>query len=367
LVRNKRQEITRLNGIYRRILEQAGARLLGGRAKVVDAHTVEVAGQRYGAERILIATGGWPFIPDLPGAEHGVTSNEIFDLPEFPRRLLVVGGGYIAVELAAIFAGLGGSTYMAYRGERLLSAFDADLSSRFTQALGAELTLLPGTSPTALVKQSDGSCRVSFKEREDLVVDKVLFATGRRPNTQGLGLENTRVRLNDDGGIRVNAQFQSDESSIYALGDVVGRLALTPVALAEAMYLVDHLYGDGRRPLSYDKVPTTIFSHPEVGSVGLSESQARAKHGEIAVYESEFRHLRHTLSGRQEKTYLKVLVDVASDQVLGMHMLGAEAGEIIQGFAVAMNCGLTKAQLDATVGIHPTVAEEFVTLRTRSR
>jgi glutathione reductase (NADPH) len=367
LVRNKCQELTRLNGVYRRLLDQAGVHLCEGRARLVDAHTVEVAGQRYRAERIVLATGGWPFVPALPGAEHALTSNEVFDLPALPRRVLVVGGGYIAVEMAAIFAGLGSSTYLSYRGERLLKDFDVDLGRRFTTALGEHLTLLLGSSPTALVKQADGSCRVSFDVREDLVVDAVLFATGRKPNTAGLGLENTRVRLAGDGTVIVNEQMQTDEPSIYALGDVVGRLELTPVALAEAMFLVDHLYGEGRRTLSYANVPTTIFSHPEVGTVGLSEEQARAKYGEVAVYESEFRHLRQTLSGRQEKTFLKVLVDVQSDRVLGMHMLGGEAGEIIQGFATAMNCGLTKAQLDSTIGIHPTVAEEFVTLRTRTR
>jgi glutathione reductase (NADPH) len=368
LVRNKRQELTRLNGIYRNLLEQAGVRLIEGRAQLVDAHTVEIAGQRYSAERIVLANGGWPFVPDLPGAEHAMTSNEVFDLSALPKRVLVVGGGYIAVELAAIFAGLGSDTVLSYRGERLLKDFDAGLGQRFTKALGDHLTLLLGTNPSALVKQDDGSCRVSFREREDLVVDAVLFATGRKPTTAGLGLENTRVRLQDNGAVIVNADMRTDEPSIYALGDVVGRLELTPVAIAEAMFLVDHLYGEGRRTLSYANIPTTIFSHPEVGTVGLSEEQARAKYGdEVAVYESEFRHLRHTLSGRQERTFLKVLVDVASDRVLGMHMLGAEAGEIIQGFATAMNCGLTKAQLDATVGIHPTVAEEFVTLRTRTR
>ncbi|MDR0781548.1 MAG: glutathione-disulfide reductase [Pseudomonadales bacterium] len=367
LVRNKRQELTRLNGVYRRLLEQSGVQLYEGRAQLVDAHTVEVAGQRYRAERIVLASGGWPFVPAIPGAEHALSSNEIFDLPALPRRVLVVGGGYIAVELASIFAGLGSDTFVAHRSEHLLKDFDADLGQRLSQALGERLTLLLGMEVSALAKEANGCCRVSFKAREALEVDAVLFATGRKPNTAGLGLENTRVRLTAAGSVSVNEHLQTDEPSIYALGDVVGRLALTPVALTEAMYLVDHLYGEGRRALSYANVPTTIFSHPEVGTVGLSEAQARAECGEIAVYESEFRHLRHTLSGRQEKTYLKVVVDVQSDRVLGMHMLGADAGEIIQGFATAMICGLTKAQLDATVGIHPTVAEEFVTLRTRSR
>jgi glutathione reductase (NADPH) len=368
LVRNKRRELTRLNGVYRNLLMQAGVHLVEGRARLVDAHTVEVAGRRYSADRIVLASGGWPFVPDLPGAELAMTSNEVFDLPALPRRVLVVGGGYIAVELAAIFAGLGSDTFLSYRGERLLKDFDVGLTQRFTRALGEHLTLLLGTNPTALARQADGGCRISFTEREDLVVDAVLFATGRRPNIAGLGLEHTRVRLADDGAVIVNAELQTDEPSIYALGDVVGRLELTPVALAEAMFLVDHLYGEGRRILSYANIPTTIFSHPEVGTVGLSEEQARAEYGdEVAVYESEFSHLRHTLSGRQEKTFLKVLVDLTSDRVLGMHMLGDEAGEIIQGFAAAMNCGLTKARLDSTIGIHPTVAEEFVTLRTRTR
>jgi Pyruvate/2-oxoglutarate dehydrogenase complex, dihydrolipoamide dehydrogenase (E3) component, and related enzymes len=367
LVHNKKQELSRLNGIYRRLLEQSGVQIFEARARIIGPHTVEVEGKRLDVERIVVATGGWPYVPAIPGAEYAITSNEVFDLPQLPYRVLIVGGGYIAVELASIFAGVSCETFLSYRGDRLLKDFDADVGTRFTQTLGEHLELLLETNVTGIHKQADGSLKVSFKEREPLEVDTVLFATGRKPHTAGLGLENTKVRLDDGGAIVVNEHMQTDEPSIYALGDVVGRLQLTPVALAEAMFLVDHLYGDGKRVLSYVNVPTTVFSHPEVGTVGLTEEQARKDYGEVAIYESEFRHLRHTLSGRQEKTYLKVVVDAASDRVLGMHMIGAEAGEVIQGFAAAMNCGMTKAQLDATLGIHPTVAEEFVTLRTRSR
>jgi len=367
LVRNKRTEITRLNGIYQNLLEKAGVQTYQAHARLCDAHTVEVAGRKVRAERIVIATGGWPYVPELPGAELALTSNEIFDLPTLPRRILVVGGGYIAVELASIFAGLGCDIALSYRGHTLLKDFDADLSRHLTAALATQLRLMLESDVTRLSRRQDGSITVDFTSGAQEHVDAVLLATGRRPNLSGLGLENTAVRLSDSGYVEVDANFRTTEPSIYALGDVVGRMALTPVALAEAMVLVDHLYGDNRRTLAYDNIATTVFSHPEVATVGLSEAQARQCHDEVAIFESDFRHLRHTLSGRQERTYLKVVVDPASDRVLGMHMVGGEAGEIMQGFAAAMNCGMTKAQLDSTVGIHPTVAEEFVTLRTRTR
>jgi glutathione reductase (NADPH) len=362
----KQAEITRLNGIYAGLLGKAGVTLFEGRARLRDPHSVEINGKVVTAKYIVIATGGWPHVPDFPGREHAVTSNEIFDLPEFPRRILIVGGGYIALEFAGIFAGLGADTLLSYRSAQPLRDFDADLRARFLKEAGKHVRLLPSTQVASISRQQQ-ALQVTMQDGLVHEVDYVLFATGRKAKTDGLGLEHTRVERNADGTLVVNEQLQTAEPSLYALGDVVGRMALTPVALAEGMLLADHLFGDRKRTLSYDNVPTTVFSHPNIGTVGLSESRAAASHGELTIYESDFRALRHTLSKRDERTYMKVIVDTASDRVLGMHMVGPEAGEVIQGFAAAMNCGLTKRQLDGTLGIHPTLAEEFVTMRTAAR
>jgi glutathione reductase (NADPH) len=362
----KQREIARLNTVYDGLLQKAGVTQFTGRARLRDAHSVEVGGKVLTARYIVLATGGWPHVPEFPGREHVVTSNEIFDLPEFPWRILIVGGGYVAVEFAGIFSGLGAETFLSYRAARPLRDFDDDLRLRFLKEAGKHVRLLPGSQVAAVERQAS-AFRVQMQDGTRLAVDCVMFATGRRPKTDGLGLETTRVALNADGTVAVNADLQTTEPSIYALGDVVGRLALTPVALAEGMLLADHLFGDRKRRLSYDNAPTTVFSHPNIATVGLSEAAAAIRHDELTIYESDFRALRHTLSGRDERTYMKVVVDSASDRVLGMHMLGPDAGEVIQGFAAAMNCGLTKRQLDGTLGIHPTLAEEFVTMRTPVR
>jgi glutathione reductase (NADPH) len=362
----KQREITRLNGIYQNLLTKSGVTVLDGRARICDAHTVEVGGKRITAKYILIATGGWPYVPDIPGREHVVTSNEIFDLAEFPRRILIVGGGYIAVEFAGIFAGLGAETLLSYRSAEVLRDFDPDLRRRFTHEAARHMHLMPQTQVASVEKRASGLL-VSMQDGAQHEVDCVLVAAGRKPNTANLGLENTRVALAEDGTIAVDANLRTDEPSIYALGDVVGRLTLTPVALAEGMMLADHLFGDSRRTLSYDNIATAIFSHPNIATVGLSEPDAAERYPELTIFESDFRALKHTLSGRDERTYMKVIVDSASDRVLGMHMMGPDAGEVIQGFAAAMICGLTKAQLDSTLGIHPTLAEEFVTMRSAAR
>ncbi|MDY6982168.1 MAG: glutathione-disulfide reductase [Pseudomonadota bacterium] len=361
----KQHEIARLNGIYQNLLDKCGATVMHGRARLCNPHTVEVDGKRFTAKYILIATGGWPFVPEFPGREHVVTSNEIFDLPAFPRRILIAGAGYIAVEFAGIFAGLGAQALLSYRGE-ILKDFDPDLRERFAREAAKHVRLLPKTLVAAVEKRASGLL-VSMQDGAQHEVDCVLFATGRRPNVANLGLGNTRVELTPDGTIKVDSSLRTTEPSIYALGDVVGRLTLTPVALAEGMMLADHLFGDGKRAVSYDNVATAIFSHPNIATVGLSEPDAAEQYPELAIFESDFRALRHTLSGRDERTYMKVVVDSASDRVVGMHMMGPDAGEVIQGFAAAMNCGLTKAQLDGTLGIHPTMAEEFVTMRTPAR
>ncbi|MDT8397945.1 MAG: glutathione-disulfide reductase [Pseudomonadales bacterium] len=364
---NKKQEISRLNGIYDKILDKAGVQLIKGRAVISGPHGVVVEGKSHSAAHILVATGGWPFVPAIRGHELAVTSNEIFDLASFPERILIVGGGYIAVEFAGIFAGLGSHTTLSYRGDTPLKGFDADIRQAFFSEMQKHVKTLMATNIESITKGADGSLRVGFEEGHQEVFDCVLYATGRKPNTAGLGLENTKVSFNANGSIKVGDGFQTAEPSIYALGDVIGRVALTPVALAEGMLLARRLFAAGAGTMNYDNIPTAVFSHPNIGTVGLSEEQARSRFPDgIRIFKSDFRHLRHTLSGRDERTFIKLIVNKSDDRVVGIHMVGADAGEIIQGFAVAMNCGLTKAQLDTTIGIHPTVAEELVTLREES-
>lgn len=360
---NKKTEIQRLNGIYRNLLEKAGVRIINAKVSLVDAHAVKIGADILSARYILIATGGWPYVPDFKGKELVLTSNEIFDIAALPERLLVVGGGYIAVEFAGIFSGLGSTTTLSYRGNEVLRSFDADVSKHFMQEASKYLTLLGKTQVAAVTANPAGCLDVLMEGGQGLQVDAVLYATGRKANTLGLGLENTGVQLDKDGNIAVDDSFRTAEPSIFALGDVVGRMALTPVALAEGMFIADHLFGSRQRTLSYQNIPTAVFCQPNIATVGLTEAQAREQVGELSVYESDFRHLRHTLSGRNERTYMKIIVDAATDKVLGMHMVGADAGEIIQGFAAAMVAGITKRQLDATLGIHPTASEEFVTMR----
>lgn len=359
---NKTAEISRLNGIYDTLLDGSGVTLYNGRARLLDKHTVEIGDQKVSSEKILIATGGWPFVPEFPGSELAVTSNEIFDLPSFPERILVVGGGYIALEFAGIFAGLGADTSLSYRGEIPLKHFDKDLREKLYLESERHMTMLMKSNVEEITKK-DNELHVKFKEGNSLVVDCVLYATGRKPNTENLGLENTGVSLQPNGAIAINEHFETTEPGIYALGDVVGRIALTPVAIAEGMVLASNLFKNTEKTMDYSNIATAVFSHPNVGTVGLGEEQAKAEYGDIEVFESDFRHLKHTLSGNPERTYMKLIVDKATDRVVGMHMMGADAGEIIQGLAVAMQCGVTKAQLDSTIGIHPTAAEEFVTMR----
>jgi len=363
------REITRLNGIYLQLLKGAGVQIIEGWASLVDAHTVEVAGQRFSAQNLLIATGGTPSVPDIAGREHVITSNEIFDIDPFPKRLLVVGGGYIACEFASIFNGLGAKVTQLYRGTQVLRGFDDEILDFIAaEMLKAGVDLRLNADVLNITRLGNtGPLQVQLANGSSLEVDAVLYATGRVPNVKGLGLETVGVAQKDDGAIQVNAHYQTSVPSIYALGDVTAHLQLTPVALGEAMALVDHLLGPvkGKAPrsMSYDFIPTAVFTHPNIGTVGFSEDDARAQFGQIRVYKSEFKALKHTLSGSTERTFMKLLVDDASDRVVGLHMVGAEAGEIVQGFAVAMKAGATKAVFDSTIGIHPTAAEEFVTMR----
>ena len=333
----------------------------------MDAHTVEVAGQRHSAKNILIATGGKPSIPEFPGSAHVISSNEMFDLSPFPQRLLVVGGGYIACEFASIFNGLGSQVTQLYRGHQVLRGFDEEVRGFIAGEMAkCGVTLRLNTDVAAIERTADG-LQVQLQDGSLITVDSVLYATGRVPLVAGLGLEAAGVAQNAAGAVQVNAHYQTSVPSIYAVGDVTARVQLTPVALGEAMVVVDALFGppEGKAPraLSYDFIPTAVFTHPNIGTVGYSELEASEKFGKISVYKSDFKSLKHTLSGSTERTLMKLIVENATDRVVGLHMVGADAGEIVQGFAVAMKAGATKAIFDSTIGIHPTMAEEFVTMR----
>ena len=360
---NRAREISRLNAIYAKLLMDAGAEVLRGRARVLGPNEVEVGGVRHRTRRLVVATGGWPVVPPVPGGELAITSNQIFDLAQFPQHLLVVGGGYIACEFASIFRGLGAQVTQLYRGEQVLRGFDDDVRNFLAAEMRKKGVDLRTQADVSRIEREAGRLRVSLADGSSLVADEVLYATGRAPNTAGLGLREAGVALAANGAVIVDANYRSNVEGIYALGDVIDRVHLTPVALAEAMVLVDHLYGADLRKLDYELIPTAVFTHPSVGTVGLSEQAARERFGAVRVFRSEFKALKHTLSGSNERTLMKLVVDAASDRVVGLHMVGADAGEIVQGFAVALKAGATKAVFDATVGIHPTAAEEFVTMR----
>jgi len=363
LLANKDREIARLNGLYEGVLARAGAQILRGKATVVDAHTVELGGKRYGARHILVATGSWPQIPAIPGRELAITSNEAFHLASLPRRALVVGGGYIAVEFASIFQGLGVQTTLAYRGAQLLRGFDADLGQRLAEEMKKKgVAVRLQANPARL----DPGIKVTYEDGAVEDTDLVMFATGRTPNTAGLGLEAAGVKLDAAGAVVVDAYSRSSVDSIHAIGDVTNRLNLTPVATAEGMALAKTLFRNEPTATDHDNVPTAVFSDPNVATVGLSEERARQKHGRVDIYKSAFRALKLTLGAHEERTFMKLVVDAATQRVLGAHMIGPDAGEIIQGIGIAVKLGATKAQFDATIGIHPTAAEEFVTMREKS-
>ena len=377
LKRARATEIKRLNDIYEGLMQGAQVTRLNGRASLLDAHTVQIQladgnTVRHSARHILIATGGKPYLPPVPGQELAITSDDVFDMPVFPQQLVVVGGGYIGCEMASIFHGLGAEVTQLYRGEQILRGFDDEVRAFVSEEMQkAGVQLHVGTDVTRIEALDNNRRRVHLSTGGHVDTETVLYATGRRPNVDGLGLEALGVRQNSEGQIEVDAHYATSVEGIYALGDVCGGMELTPVALAEAMALVDHLFGPapGKPPyrMSYDNIPTAVFTHPPIGTVGLSEEEARERHGAVRIYRSDFRPLKHTLSGSSQRTLVKLVVDDASDRVVGLHMVGADAGEIVQGFAVALKCGATKAQFDATIGIHPTSAEEFVTLRDVTR
>ena len=366
LISNKNREIERLNGIYRKLLVNSGVTLLEGHARLADAHHVDINGQRFSAERILIATGGWPQIPQIPGREHAITSNEAFFLKQLPKRVLVVGGGYIAVEFAGIFNGLGADTSLLYRGDLFLRGFDRSVRTHLVEELAKRgLQMQFNTDIVRIDKQADGSLLATLNDGRQLETDSIFYATGRRPMLDNLGLENTRVELNDRGYIDVNDNFETREPSILALGDVIGRVQLTPVATAEGMAVARRLFKPEQyRPVDYRHIPTAVFSQPNIGTVGLTEEQALESGHKVVVFESRFKPMKLTLTQSSEQTLMKLVVDAVTDRVLGAHMVGPDAGDIIQGLAIALKAGATKRLFDETIGVHPTSAEEFVTLRT---
>ncbi len=366
LLAAKDKEIARLNGIYKRLLDQAGAKIFEAKARFIDAHTLDVGGQRITAERIVIATGGHPTRLDIPGAELGIISDDAFYLSEMPKRVAIIGSGYIAVEFAGIFAGLGAETHLVYRQPLPLRGFDEDMRVGLAEAMQANGILLhPDTVPKSIT-EDHGTKRLALSDLTVLDVDLVFFATGRAANTRGLGLENTGVETGKNGEILIDANLCTSVPNIYAIGDVTDRLNLTPVATAEGHALADTLFGNKPRGISLENVPTAVFSIPPIATVGLTEAEAAAR-GPAKIFLTRFTPMRHNLSGRARKTLMKLIVDAQSDKIIGAHMLGEDAPEILQGIAVAIIAGATKADFDRTIGIHPTAAEEFVTLRTQTR
>ncbi len=363
LIENKNREIARLNGIYRNILESSGVTLFEARATLVDAHTLDVGGERVTTETILIAVGGKPQVLSIPGGEHAIVSDDAFYLEERPDRVVVVGGGYIAVEFASIFSGYGAETTLIYRRDLFLRGFDIDIRRHLAGQMSDKGIELVWNEVVDRIEATDDGLRATLGSGEVRAADQVMYAIGRTPNTANIGLEEAGVALTPGGTVIVDDYFRTSVDNIYALGDIIDRYQLTPVAIGEAMKLASNLYKGTRLTMDYADIPTAVFSNPPIGTVGLTEEDARARHGDVVVYRSEFRPLRHTLTGSDERTMMKLIVDRASDRVVGCHMVGPDAGEIVQGVAIALKCGATKAQFDATVGIHPTAAEELVTMR----
>lgn len=365
LLANKDKEILRLNGIYEGLLEGAGVTHFNGRARILDAHTISIGDQEVTTDKILIATGGWPTKQEIPGAEYIITSNEAFYLDTLPERALILGGGYIAVEFAGIYAGLGVQTELAYRGPLFLRGFDDDVRGLVRSELEQKEIKLSFNSTLASVESTPtGVLRATFEDGRVIETDVILAATGRKPAVADLGLETVNVAQRENGAIIVNDQYQTSEPNIFALGDVTDRIQLTPVAIQEAMCFASTQFAGKPLVMDYSDIATAVFCQPNIATVGLTEAEARSQYPAVRIYRSQFRPLKHTLSGSREQSLMKVVVDEATDRVVGIHMVGAEAGEIIQGLAVAMKAGVTKAMMDQTVGIHPTAAEEFVTMRT---
>ena len=369
LIANKDKEIDRLNSIYIRNLEAAGVEIIQDRAILKDAHTVHLVGadRDITAETILIATGAWPYAAgNIPGAEHAISSNEAFHLEHLPQRIAIYGGGYIAVEFAGIFNGLGVETHLVYRGEEILRGFDDDLRAGVHDQMSQKgIDVMTETLITRIDKKggSDPVYDVTLTNGRVLQVDCVMFATGRKPNTDGLGLETVGIELDEKGAIKVNGFSKTNVDNIYAVGDVTNRANLTPVAIREGAAFAETVFNDNPQAVDHTNIPTAVFSQPEIGTVGLTEAEARSSYAQVDIYKTSFRALKNTLSGNPEKTMMKLVVDGESDRVLGVHIMGYGAGEMIQLAGIAVKMGATKAQFDDTVAVHPTSAEELVTLK----
>jgi len=365
LIAAKDAEIARLEGIYRSLLKNAGATLIEGWGRVTGPNEVRVGDKVLRAGKILIAVGGTPQFIDVPGMEaHAISSSEALDLPVLPKEIAIYGSGYIALEFAGIFNGLGARTHLIYRSDLPLRGFDDDVRAHIAAALHDRGVILHPQNTIERVTAEDGRKQACLKDGSRLEVDAVMAATGRRPNTAGLGLEDVGVALGRQGEIIVNVMSQTNVPSLYAIGDVTNRVNLTPVAIAEGHAFADSEFGNLTRKADHTNVASAVFSQPPIASVGLSEADAEQRFGKLRVFESQFRAMKNTLSGRGEKTYMKLIVDAASDRVVGVHMMGPDCGEIMQGIGIAVKMGATKADFDATIGIHPTAAEEFVTMRT---
>jgi glutathione reductase (NADPH) len=366
LIANKNTEIQRLNGVYRKLLMDAGVTLLESHAEIVDPHTVTVDGKKWTAKYILVAVGSWPVVPEFSGSEYAITSNEAFYLPALPEKVILVGGGYIGVEFAGIFHGLGARTTQLYHGELFLRGFDDDIRRTLADEMRKRGVDLRFNSDITKIEKIGAALKATLTDGNVVEADQILYATGRGSKTPNLGLEKAGVKLKENGAVVVDEYSKSSVDSIYAIGDCTDRMMLTPVAIAEGMALANTLFNNKPTQPRYLNVPTAIFSTPNCATVGLTERQARERNFQVDIYRTVFKPLKHTLTGRDERTMMKLVVDQVTDKVLGCHMVGSEAGEIIQGLAVALNCGATKAQFDATIGIHPTAAEEFVTMRSKA-
>lgn len=363
LVANKDTEIDRLNKIYMRNLKASGVEILNGRAVFKDAHTVLLDGREITANYILIAVGATPFMPQIEGIEHAISSNEAFYLKDFPSDITIVGGGYIAVEFAGIFNGLGANVTLVYRGEEILRGFDGDIRTHVQEEMVKKGIDVQTQNDVTSIKKVGKGFEVSFKNGTRRETSCVMYATGRVPYVQGLGLDTVDVELGSKGEIKVDAYSQTSVDNIYAVGDVTDRSQLTPIAIREGAAFAETVFNNTPLAVDHSNIPTAVFSQPPVGTVGMTEEEARDNKFDVDIYKSVFRPMKHTLSGRDEKTLMKLVVDRKTDKVLGLHIVGPDSGEMIQAFGIAVKMGATKSQFDATVAVHPTAAEELVTMK----
>lgn len=365
LIERKDREIDRLNQVYLNLLSNAGVKLFEAHGKLIDSHQVQVGEDIVSAEKILIATGGRPWTPEIPGAELSITSDEAFHLKALPKRVVIAGGGFIACEFASIFNGMGSDVIQVYRGDQVLRGFDQDVRDTLAREMSKKgIDIRLHTNVVELTKNAEGDIKAKLDNGSELQADTVMFATGRVPNVRGLGLRDAGIKAHPGGMIPVNEYSCTNVPNVFAVGDVTSRVNLTPVALMEGHAFADSEFGGNSRPVNHGFIPSAVFSHPPVATVGFSEKDAEVHYGELEIYRSEFTPMKHTLSGRDEKTMMKLIVQASSGKIVGLHVVGMDAPEIVQGFAVAIKSGLTKQQFDRTTGIHPTAAEELVTMRT---